>query len=92
MGLCTLGMKKLQIGRQSTMAEKKLIVDVAKGTQTYVDLTPEEIEQRAVDAQIAAIEQAEREAADQAKADAKASAQAKLAALGLSADEIAALS
>ena len=74
------------------MAEKKLIVDVAKGTQTYVDLTPEEIEQRAVDAQLAAIEQAEREAAEQAKADAKASAQAKLAALGLSADEIAALS
>lgn len=73
------------------MAEKKLIVDVAKGTQTYVDLTPEEIEQRAVDAQLAAIEQAEREAADQAKADAKASAQAKLAALGLSGDEIAAL-
>jgi hypothetical protein len=85
-------MKKLQIGRQSTMADKKLIVDVAKGTQTYVDLTPEEIEQRAVDAQLAAIEQAEREAAEAAKADAKASAQAKLAALGLSADEIAALS
>jgi hypothetical protein len=74
------------------MADKKLIVDVAKGTQTYVDLTPEEIEQRAVDAQAAAIEKAEREAAEQAKADAKASAQAKLAALGLSADEIAALS
>ena len=74
------------------MAEKKLIVDVAKGTQTYVDLTPEEIEQRAVDAQLAAIEQAERDAAEAAKADAKLSAQAKLAALGLSADEIAALS
>jgi hypothetical protein len=74
------------------MAEKKLIVDVASGVSRYVDLTPEEIEQRAVDAQLAAIEQAEREAAEQAKADAKASAQAKLAALGLSADEIAALS
>jgi hypothetical protein len=24
------------------MADKKLIVDLAKGTQTYVDLTPEE--------------------------------------------------
>jgi hypothetical protein len=74
------------------MAEKKLVVDVAKGTQSYIDLTPEEIEQRAVDAQVAAIEKAEREAAEQAKADAKASAQAKLAALGLSVEEIEAIS
>ena len=73
------------------MADKKLIVDVAKGTQTYVDLTPEEIEQRAVDAQTAAIEKAEREAAEQAKADAKLAAQAKLAALGLTGEEIAAI-
>ena len=74
------------------MADKKLVVDVAKGTSMYIDLTPEEIEQRAVDAQAAAIEKAEREAADAAKADAKLSAQAKLAALGLTGDEIAALS
>jgi hypothetical protein len=74
------------------MSDKKLIVDLAKGTQTYVDLTPEEIEQRAVDAQAAAIEKAEREAAEEAKADAKLSAQAKLQALGLTGDEIAALS
>ena len=73
------------------MTDKKLIVDLAKGTQTYVDLTPEEIEQRAVDAQAAAIERAERDAAEQARADAKASAQAKLAALGLTGDEVAAL-
>lgn len=73
------------------MVDKKLVVDVAKGTSAYVDLTPEEIEQRAVDAQAAAIEQAEREAAEAAKADAKLSAQAKLQALGLSGDEIAAL-
>jgi len=73
------------------MADKKLVVDVAKGTSMYVDLTPEEIEQRAVDAQAAAIEKAEREAAEQAKADAKLSAQAKLQALGLSGEEIAAL-
>jgi hypothetical protein len=77
---------------KNKMADKKLIVDVAKGTQSYVDLTPEEIEQRAVDAQVAAIEKAEREAAEQAKADAKASAQAKLAALGLSVEEIEAIS
>jgi hypothetical protein len=73
------------------MTDKKLIVDLAKGTQTYVDLTAEEIEQRAVDAQAAAIERAEREAADQAKADAKLSAQAKLSALGLTGEEVAAL-
>lgn len=73
------------------MADKKLVVDVAKGTSMYVDLTPEEIEQRAVDAQAAAIEKAEREAAEQAKADAKLTAQAKLQALGLSGEEIAAI-
>lgn len=73
------------------MADKKLIVDLEKGTQTYVDLTPEEIEQRAVDAQNAEIERAEREAAEAAKADAKLNAQAKLAALGLTGEEVAAL-
>jgi hypothetical protein len=70
---------------------KKLVVDLAKGTQTYVDLTAEEIEQRAVDAQAAAIERAERDAADAAKADNKLAAQAKLQALGLTGDEIAAI-
>ena len=73
------------------MVDKKLVIDVAKGTSMYVDLTPEEIEQRAVDAQAAAIEKAEREAAEAAKADAKLSAQAKLQALGLSGEEIAAI-
>ena len=70
---------------------KKLVVDVSKRTSTYVDLTPEEIEQRAVDAQNAAIEKAERDAAEQAEADAKLTAQAKLQALGLTGDEIAAI-
>ena len=73
------------------MTDKKLIVDLAKGTQTYVDLTAEEIEQRAVDAQNAAIEKAERDAVEAAKADAKLSAQAKLAALGLTGEEVTAL-
>ena len=73
------------------MADKKLVVDVAKGMSSYIDLTPEEIEQRAVDAQAAAIEKAERDAQEAAKADAKLSAQAKLQALGLSGEEIAAL-
>ena len=70
---------------------KKLVVDLATGTQQYIDLTPEEIEQRAVDVQAAEIERAEREAAEQAEADAKLAAQAKLQALGLTGDEIAAI-
>jgi len=70
---------------------KKLVVDLATGTQQYIDLTPEEIEQRAVDAAAAEIERAEREAAAQAEADAKLAAQAKLQALGLTGDEIAAI-
>jgi hypothetical protein len=73
------------------MTDKKLVVNVANGTQSYIDLTPEEIEQREVDAQAAAIEKAERDAAEQAKADAKLAAQAKLQALGLTGDEIAAI-
>jgi len=75
-----------------TDVPKKLVVDLSTGTQQYIDLTPEEIEQMAVDAQAAAIEKAEREAIAEAKADAKLSAQAKLAALGLTGEEIAALS
>jgi hypothetical protein len=70
---------------------KKLVVDVATGISQYVDLTPEEIEQLAVDAQAAAIEKAERDAAAEAEADAKLAAQAKLQALGLTGDEIAAI-
>ena len=70
---------------------KKLVVDVATGTQQYIDLTPEEIEQRAVDAQAAAIAKAEADAAAEAEADAKLAAKAKLQALGLTGDEIAAI-
>jgi len=69
----------------------KIIVDCSTGIATEVELTAEEVAQREVDAAAYAIEQAEREAAEAAKADAKLSAQAKLAALGLSAEEIAAL-
>jgi hypothetical protein len=74
-----------------TDTPKKLVVNLATGTQSYIDLTAEEIEQRAVDAQAAAIERAERDAADAAKADNKLAAQAKLQALGLTGDEIAAI-
>jgi hypothetical protein len=70
---------------------KKLVVDLATGTQSYIDLTPDEIEQRRIDAAAAELERQEREAAEAAKADAKLSAQAKLQALGLSGDEITAI-
>ena len=57
----------------------------------YVPLTPEEIQQRELDAIAAATAQAEREAVEAAKAAARASAHAKLEALGLTPEEIAAL-
>ena len=69
----------------------KIIVDCSTGITTEVELTAEEVAQREVDAAAYAIEQAEREAAEAAKADAKASAQAKLAALGLTEEEVASI-
>jgi DNA invertase Pin-like site-specific DNA recombinase len=63
-----------------TDVPKKLIVDLESGTQQYVDLTPEEIEQRELDAIAAATAQAEREEAAEALAALKASAKAKLVA------------
>jgi hypothetical protein len=55
-------------------------------------LTAEELAQREVDAAAYAVARAEREAAEAAALAAKESANAKLAALGLTAEEIAALS
>jgi hypothetical protein len=68
-----------------------LEVDCSTGVVKERYLTAEEIAQRETDAAAYAIEQAEREAAEQAEADAKLSAQAKLAALGLTGEEVAAL-
>jgi ATPase subunit of ABC transporter with duplicated ATPase domains len=70
----------------------KLIVDCSTGVTTEVELTAEEIAQREADAAAHAVAEAERIAAEEAKAAAKAAAEAKLAALGLTAEEIAALS
>lgn len=70
---------------------KKLIVDLAKGTQEYVDLTPAEIAERDQMAAQAEADRAAREVEEQAKADAKLAAQAKLAALGLTGAEVAAI-
>ena len=69
----------------------KLIVDCSTGVTTEVELTDEEVAQREADAIAYAAQEAEREEAAAAKAAAKASGEAKLAALGLTADEIAAL-
>jgi hypothetical protein len=70
---------------------KKLVVDLEAGTEQYIDLTPEEIEQRELDAIQYATEQADRAQVEAANADLKASAKNKLAALGLTNDEISAL-
>jgi hypothetical protein len=69
----------------------KLIINCETGEQTEVELTAEEIAQREADAIAYAAQKAEQDAAEAAKAAAKASGEAKLAALGLTAEEISAL-
>jgi len=59
---------------------KKLVVDLATGKQEYIELTPDEINQREIDG-IEAATRAEEAAAAKAALDAlKASAKAKLVA------------
>lgn len=69
----------------------KLVVDCSTGITTEVELTAEEIAQAEAAAAAFAAAEAERIAQEEAKAAAKAAAEAKLAALGLTAEEIAAL-
>jgi predicted DNA-binding transcriptional regulator YafY len=59
---------------------KKLVVDLSTGTRQYIDLTPEEIQQRELDAIAAATAEAERTAQAEATEALKASARAKLVA------------
>lgn len=66
-------------------------VNCETGEVTERPLTSEEIAQREAEAAAFAVAQAEREAAAAAEAEAKASAIAKLAELGLTAEEISAL-
>jgi hypothetical protein len=61
-----------------TDTPKKLIVDIATGKQTYVDLTAEEIAQREADAAAAAVAKAEEDAKAAADAEAKAALLTKL--------------
>jgi len=74
------------------MTDTKIVVNCETGETTVVTLTSEEIAQREADAAAFVVAEAERLAVEEAAATAKASGQAKLAALGLSAEEIAALS
>jgi hypothetical protein len=73
------------------MADTKIVVNCETGEVLEVELTAEEIAQREADQAAWEAEQAAIEADKQAKAEAKASAESKLSALGLTPDEIAAL-
>lgn len=70
----------------------RLEINCETGEQTVIELTDEEIAQLEADRIAWEAEKAAREAEEAAKAQAKAAAEAKLAALGLTAEEIAALS
>jgi hypothetical protein len=61
-----------------TDTPKKLVVDLAKGTQEYIDLTPQEIAQRDQDAAAYAEAEAERQVEADRVAALKESAKAKL--------------
>ena len=69
----------------------KVIVDCSTGESVTVPLTAEELEQREADRLAYEAQEAERLELEEAKAQAQASAIYKLEALGLTADEIAAL-
>ena len=69
----------------------KVIVDCSTGETTILPLTAEEITQMEANRAQSEIDRAAQEAQADAKAIAKASANAKLAALGLTADEITAI-
>lgn len=69
----------------------KVVVNCADGTSQYIPLSAEEIAQREADRLVWEAAEAERQALEAAQAEAEASAIAKLEALGLTAEEIAAL-
>ena len=69
----------------------KVIFDCSDGTSTIVPLTAEELAQRETDRLAWEAQEAERKAAEEAKENLKASANAKLLALGLTEAEVNAL-
>jgi hypothetical protein len=68
-----------------------LEINCATGEQITRPMTADEIAQRAKDAETFAADKAKADAVAEAKADAKLAAQAKLQALGLTGEEIAAI-
>ena len=70
----------------------RIEINCETGVESIIELTDAEIAQMEADRVAAEARKAKEDAAAQALADAKASAKAKLAALGLTAEEIAALS
>lgn len=70
----------------------KVVVNCETGVTEVLPLTAEEIAQRETDIAAHAAQKAEQDAADAATAAAKGAAQQKLLSLGLTAEEIAALS
>jgi len=73
------------------MADTRIEVNCATGEVTEIPLTAAEIAERDQQAAAAAADAAAKATADQAKADAKLAAQAKLQSLGLTGEEVAAL-
>lgn len=69
----------------------KIVIDCSTGEEQIIPLTADEIAQRELDAAQALADQQAREAEEAALLAAKESAKSKLAALGLSDEEIAAL-
>jgi len=72
----------------------KIVVDLSKPEgerESIIPLTAEEIAQRVIDAEAAELQRLEQDEIDQARADAKLSANNKLAALGLTPEEITAI-
>ena len=69
----------------------KIIIDCSTGIESIIELTDAEVAEMAAQAAIAEERKAEEDAAVAAAEAAKASGQAKLAALGLTAEEISAL-
>jgi hypothetical protein len=77
---------------KTTMANPTRVeINCETGVESIIELTDAEVAQMEADRVAAEARKAEEDAALKAAADAKASAQAKLTALGLTADEIAAL-
>ena len=73
------------------MIPMKVEINCETGAISEVPLNDQELAQLEIDRQAAEIAKAEKDVADAAAAQAKASAESKLATLGLTAEEIAAL-